>query len=121
MDGKAFAWVDANYHDSEKVLSGHVSYVDEVAQPPTTAAEAEAEEDESDESEESALLEVAGSEVGEEGGNDNGIYYDAANMPSWLVPPWVSQNAPTGMYMYLHLRITSPLPSSVHPRPMLIE
>jgi hypothetical protein len=30
------------------------------------------------------------------GGDDDGVYYDAANMPTWLVPPWVAQNSPVG-------------------------
>ena len=61
-----------------------------------SAAEAEAEADEADLGLVQVASKVRAAARAKEGADDDGTYYDAANMPSWLVPPWVQPNSPTG-------------------------
>jgi len=72
--------------DARGFSSAHVTFIDRPSEEDTAGGEQEEEE------QDLSLMEVG---VGE-GTDDDGTYYDAANMPNWLVPPWVAANAPTG-------------------------
>jgi len=102
---RSFAWIDPHY-DANRVAVEHysarVQYVDALSSEQLASAQADEQEDEAEaeadaEGEESEGGEdVAFVSVKDGDGDDNGIYYDAANMPSWLTPPWVTPNSPTG-------------------------